>query len=258
MIRCLVDDPAPGPWNMALDEALMDTARQGEITLRFYGWEPGTLSFGRNEAARWRYDEGRALAKGLGLVRRPTGGRAVFHHRELTYSLTAPARSWGGLRETYLKVNRALRSGLMSLGVPADLEPRPARAGTSRPAAGACFRQPLPGELTAGGRKLVGSAQWRERGALLQHGSILLHNDQEVVELLRVGGVGPAEPVPAVGLAELLPLLPPVEDLMDALVSSFGREFGRPVCRGSLRPEEKELARGLVPRYRDDSWTWRR
>ncbi len=85
-----------------------------------------------------------------------------------------------------------------------------------------------------------------------------VHNDQEIVESLRVGEAATAEPVPAVGLAELLPHLPPVQDLMDVLVSAFGREFGRPVCTGTLRPEEEELARGLAQRYRDDSWTWRR
>ena len=104
---------------MAVDEALMESARGGAVTLRLYGWEPGCLSFGRNQTAHGRYDGARATQRVIDVVRRPTGGRSVFHYRELTYSVTAPANEWGGLRDAYLKINRALAAGLRELGAPA-------------------------------------------------------------------------------------------------------------------------------------------
>jgi lipoate-protein ligase A len=173
---------------MAVDEVLMDSARAGQTTLRLYGWEPGCLSFGRNQTARGRYDGARAAERGIDVVRRPTGGRSVFHHRELTYSVTGPVETWGGLRSAYLRINRALAAGLRALGVPARVVDERGNGPIPRPTVRACFRDPLPGEVIVGGRKLIGSAQWRDGGALLQHGSVLLHNDQSTVEDLRIGG----------------------------------------------------------------------
>ncbi len=100
MIRLLIDEALPGVRNMAVDEALMRSASTGNaagVTLRFYRWEPGCLSFGRNQEARGAYDPDAAADRGIDIVRRPTGGRAVYHHRELTYSVTAPAGTWGSL-----------------------------------------------------------------------------------------------------------------------------------------------------------------
>lgn len=281
-----MDGPGPGAWNMALDEALMAGARHGLVTLRFYRWDPPCLSFGRNERARGAYDPGAAAGRGVDLVRRPTGGRAVYHHRELTYSLTAPSGAWGGLREVYGRINRALGRGLRSLGVvasPASTARRVPGAGKSRlrwrlGAAGgaggisprACFGEPAPGEVTVDGRKLVGSAQWRLRGALLQHGSILLHDDQLRVDELRRavdvrglpprGGIATAGTVvaPAVSLAELCTPPPPLKRLVRALTGGFEEEFGLRASPGMVTPEERRAARRLVRRYSSPEWTWRR
>src|SRR5512142_1385967 len=96
----LVTPPAPGAENMAVDEALMDRARtSGEGVLRMYGWSAPTLSLGRNQIAKGRYDLARAAAEGIGIVRRPTGGRALLHHREITYSVTAPVQFGTTLQE---------------------------------------------------------------------------------------------------------------------------------------------------------------
>jgi len=255
--RCVVHGPAPGAWNMAVDQALMDSARDGGVTLRLYGWEPGCLSFGRNQAAHGRYDGTRAAARGIDVVRRPTGGRSVFHYRELTYSVTAPADEWGGLRDAYLRINRALAAGLRDLGVPATVVDAGESGPTPRPTVRACFRDPLPGEVVADGRKLIGSAQWRDGGALLQHGSVLLYNDQHTVEDLRVGGSGPVD-VPAAGLSEFLDPLPDLERISQALADSFAGELARDATREDLTVTERAAAERARTKYEDDAWTWRR
>ncbi|MFW6192405.1 MAG: lipoate--protein ligase family protein, partial [Gemmatimonadota bacterium] len=140
--RCLIHGPASGVRNMAVDEALMAGARRGALTLRFYAWEPACLSLGRNQRARDRYDLDRIRSMGLDVVRRPTGGRAVHHDRELTYAVAAPADAWGSLRESYARINRALLAGLAGLGVPAGAAG--AGGGAPRPSTRACFRDPLP------------------------------------------------------------------------------------------------------------------
>ena len=242
---------------MAVDEALMDSARAGQATLRLYGWEPGCLSFGRNQTARGRYDGRRAAERGIDVVRRPTGGRSVFHHRELTYSVTAPAEAWGGLRDAYLRINRALAAGLRALGAPARVVEGRGSGPIPRPTVRACFRDPLPGEVIADGRKLIGSAQWRDGGALLQHGSLLLHNDQSTVEDLRIGGPGAVD-VPAAGLAEYLDPLPDADTIAGALSASFASELGCLVIREELTATELGEADRRLGRYEDDAWTWRR
>ncbi|MFW6083833.1 MAG: lipoate--protein ligase family protein [Gemmatimonadota bacterium] len=269
-IRLLVHDPQTGDRNMAVDEALMRSAREGRVTLRLYRWEPGCLSFGRNQTARGAYDPEGAAARGIDVVRRPTGGRAVYHHAELTYSVTAPSDTWGSLREAYCRINRALAEGLRELGVPAACAGESARRGRAPgPTASACFRNPLPGEVTVGGRKLIGSAQWRDGGALLQHGSLLLRNEQAVTESLRTqrlvpapgGEGGPGETAAesgAIALDELLARPPSPEELVAALAAGFEREFVRPVRPGALSPVVASLADELSARYRDPEWTWRR
>lgn len=256
-IRRLLHGPAPGARNMAVDEALMEAARDGRITLRFYRWDPPCVSLGRNEAARGRYDRAAARRRGVAFVRRPTGGRAVYHHRELTYAVAAPAEAWGGLRESYRRVNRALLRGLAGLGAAAEVAPGGGR--TPGPSGRACFRDPLAGEIVADGRKLVGSAQWRREGALLQHGSLLLHDDQGVVEELRsAAGEAPGEAAGGAALSDLLPDLPDPRLLARSLAQGFASEFGLPVEEGELEPAEAERAGQLESRYRSEDWTWRR
>jgi lipoate-protein ligase A len=248
---------------MAVDESLMEDARRGLVTLRLYRWDPPCLSFGRNQRARGRYDLEAARREGIDVVRRPTGGRAVFHHRELTYAVTAPAGSWGGLRASYLRINRALLRGLESLGAQVGEARRRSGERSPLPSTRACFRDPLPGEITAGGRKLVGSAQWREGGALLQHGSLLLHDDQSVTERLRLGSPerpapGTAGPVRAAALAELLERMPDVEELAAALRRGFAEELGLAVREAPRSSDRLERIARLEARYRDPAWTWRR
>jgi lipoate-protein ligase A len=155
---------------MAADEALLDrVVRSGGAFLRLYRWDPPTLSIGRNQ----RID----VTPGVPLVRRPTGGKAVWHEAEVTYAVAAPIAQFGSLRDAYCQIHTWLVAALRSLGVDASLAPyRP----TVRPSDGptACFATPVGGEILVQGRKLVGSAQVRRANALLQHGSILLDGKQ--------------------------------------------------------------------------------
>lgn len=262
MIRLIHDGPGQGAWNMAVDEAMMDSARRGQVTVRFYEWRPGCLSFGRNQTAAGQYDGDEARARGIDVVRRPTGGRAVYHHKELTYSVTAPVDEWGSLRDAYCRINHALAAGLQLLGAPvtcAGDEPVVA----PKPIARACFRDPLPGEVTARGRKLVGSAQWRDGAALLQHGSILLDNEQHITEALRVeapasGAVATPAHLGAIAMGDLLADTPPTNEIVAALIGGFESQFGLQVDPGSLDEREMRRAQERRDHYLDPAWTWRR
>src|SRR3954454_1115855 len=188
----------PGVRNMAIDQALLGRAgERGERWLRLYRWAPHCLSFGRHEPAVRRYDRQRAEALGLDTVRRPTGGRAVWHSDELTYAVALPADGLGGGREVCADIHAILRHGPSRLGVAvvaADTAP------ALRPGAGACFAAPAGGELMLGGRKGVGRAQLRDRGALRQHGTILLSGDQRTVAEVPRGAV-PADLAGGLSLA---------------------------------------------------------
>lgn len=151
-----------GRYNMETDEALLDRVqRSGGAFLRLYRWDPPTLSIGRNQML-----EGQSVP----VVRRPTGGRAVWHEHEVTYAVAAPIALFGSLRNAYCQIHARIAAALRSLGAAATLA-QPTRP-SARPAA--CFALPVGGEILVGGRKLVGSAQVRRGDAFLQHGSILL------------------------------------------------------------------------------------
>jgi lipoyl(octanoyl) transferase len=168
---------------MSLDMLLLDRAeRHRESWLRLYQWEPHCLSFGRHEPASRSYDVERIRTLGLDTVRRPTGGRAVWHARELTYAVAAPWQVFGSLRSAYQEIHRLLADALESLGIETSLAPQ---AQTPALDTGGCFSHPVGGEVLSSGRKVVGSAQVRRGHAFLQHGSILLEGDQRLVEGLR-------------------------------------------------------------------------
>ncbi|HYH82548.1 MAG TPA: lipoate--protein ligase family protein [Longimicrobium sp.] len=254
----LVDTPpAPGAWNMAVDEALAATvAAGGEPVLRFYRWRPACLSLGRNQPARGRYDQ-RALAeRGIDVVRRPTGGRAVLHHRELTYSVAAPEALLGGPRRAYAAINAALVAGLRALGAAAAQQP----AGDARapiPSLAPCFAEPVEGEVVAGGRKLVGSAQRRLGDTLLQHGSLPLHDDQSAVAgfLLAPDGSAVDADAPAT-LAEVLGREPGWDELTAALAAGFAGTLGIRLRADGLSAAEEACAARAAERYSGAAWTW--
>jgi len=241
---------------MALDHALARELRSGTGVLRVYGWSRPTVSFGRNEAARGLYDVEAADREGVAFVRRPTGGRVVLHDQELTYAVAAPVRAWGGLRDAYREINRALVNALGKLGVEAELAGR----GEGREAplsAGPCFQLPAEGEIVARGRKLVGSAQARLGRALLQHGSLLLAGNQD--PLARIGPEATAEAgAPPITLLSLMGWLPERGALVDALVEGMSEVLGGRWEREDPTWAELEAARALRERYDSSEWTWRR
>lgn len=253
--RLLHSLPLGGAENMAVDEALMSRARDtGEWTLRVYSWARPTISFGRNEAALRHYDPERIRARHLDVVRRPTGGRAILHDREITYSVTAPVADAGDLRASYERINRLLVAALAKLGVQARIADRETRGATPGPAP--CFNEPWAGELTVGGRKLAGSAQWRSNGALLQHGSILVDDDQSTLTQL---WLEPRSRIPSPAtLTGALGRAPAAAELYGALGSAV-RELEDP-CAEPLSPDEhlRAQASTLVVHYADDAWTWSR
>jgi lipoate-protein ligase A len=240
---------------MALDEALMARARRtGESVLRVYCWSSPTLSLGRNQRARGLYDPARLTALGIGVVRRPTGGRALLHHREITYSVTAPCTAEGSLGTEYARINALLASALTALGAPVTAAAPAGRA--APPSAAPCFAEPTRGELVLGDRKLVGSAQWRDRGAMLQHGSILVDDDQRTILDLRREPA--ALPAPAATLRDALGRAPSVAEVADALfdaVRARADPFAQPLGADAML--DRETA-DLAARYREDAWTWRR
>ncbi len=175
--RLIYDNPAVGVWNMAVDEAIMEAVGAGQSppTLRLYAWDPPCLSLGYGQ----RFidvDFTRVEQLGWDVVRRPTGGRAILHTDELTYSLSLPADdelAVGTIVASYQRISDALLTGLTRLGA----APRADQRADHIEIGPVCFETPSHYEITVEGRKLVGSAQMRRKNAILQHGSLPLSGD---------------------------------------------------------------------------------
>lgn len=254
LTRVAVFPPADGPENFALDEALTVRAAQtGHRLVRVYGWTQPTISLGRHEPAVGRFSTERLAAAGLDLVRRPTGGRALVHHRELTYAIAGPAAPGESARARYVETQQLLARALRILGVGASI------AGSTHYAPHpdtACFAEPAAGELVIGARKLAAGAQWRHAGAWMQHGSILMHDDQALLRrALAPGASMPALP-PAATLAEVLGREPTRAALADAIVRAVD-QAGHPIQLVEAAAFALDASL-YIDRYRDEQWTWRR
>jgi lipoate-protein ligase A len=178
--RLIVDTAMrTGAENMALDEAIMEAVAAGDSppTLRFYQWAPPCLSLGKRQPLDG-VDLAACRADGVDVVRRATGGWAILHTDELTYSVELrpdDPRVSGAILDTYRTLSQGLIAGLRLLG--ADAEMNPVIPGGAQNTSAACFEVPSAYEITLGGRKLIGSAQTRPAGKVLQHGSLPLHGD---------------------------------------------------------------------------------
>ena len=244
---------------MAVDEAILEAyegaAQKPGPTLRLYGWQPAALSLGRGQRAEGAHDARVLAALGIGLVRRPTGGVAVLHEFERTYAvvgaLGVPPFS-GGPIATYRTIAEALRLGLKRLGVEAlPVEPR---RGAPRDDSAACFLSVGAWELVANGRKLVGSAQARRRGAFLQHGSIPLRSDPS--RLATVLGA----PVDASRYVDLESATGGAVDpaaFDRACVQGFEEAFGARLLPGTLT-ESEALRAAELRCWKYDSIAWTR
>lgn len=256
--RLLLAAPRSGAENMARDSALQTrAARTGETVFSIYSWARPTLSFGRHQPAAGLYDMEKLRSANVETVRRPTGGRAILHDREVTYSVTAPLQDPAPLRETYARINRILLEGLRRLGAHVELASPSERA--PAPSTRPCFETPGEGELVAAGHKLVGSAQWRDGGALLQHGSILVDDDQSALPSFAVKGAeapGDSIPRPAT-LHALLGRSPDVAEVASAMfdaVRSLEDEDAALMAEDEMHTETMTH----IPHFLDEGWTWRR
>jgi lipoate-protein ligase A len=244
--RLIIDGDLPGARNMARDVAILEAVADGEApaTIRLYGWHPPCLSLGRHqgiEAADLEF----CRAEGIDVVRRPTGGRALLHHLELTYAVIAPLNEGPlprGLQEAYRVICSALVRAVRALGVDAELTGGDVNLQLPSPKTTIpCFEAPAGGEVVVGRRKLIGSAMRAHGGAILQHGAILLGWNGH----LQAGAMGLADD------ASLRPKVTTLRDelgrelprtvLEESLVEAFGSEFG--VEFETEQPSEAEHTR---------------
>ncbi|MGH7369464.1 MAG: lipoate--protein ligase family protein, partial [Candidatus Methylomirabilaceae bacterium] len=233
-----------GPMNMGLDEALARLCRD-EVVLRFYEWNPPALSIGYFQRAA-EIDLATCRKSSISVVRRPTGGRAVLHGHDLTYSLILPLRPpWSdySIAESYRRINTSLQQGLQRLGVPASMETPSAPGGPAN--SPFCFSAIVQDELLVNGKKLVGSAQRRFPAALLQQGSILVDVEAPaVLTLFRAGDRSRLEESlrPITSLQEALGRRPDRAEVEAAIVDALGPMMEIRFREGALEPGELDLA----------------
>ena len=262
--RVIVDPPKTAAENMALDEALLDSHASGESgpVLRLYRWDPGAISIGYFQSFGREVDEGGCRRRGFDWVRRITGGRAVLHHRELTYGVIVSEELLpGSVMETYRVISEGLVAGFRRMGMPAELSeaPPPNRRSLATLSA-ACFDSATPSEVVLDGKKMVGSAQGRARGVILQHGSIPLElNREDVVDCLnlgeRRGAILRILEAKAGSVEEALGRSVPFEELARNLRAGFEESLGMEFVEDGYRTEEIENARRLVEeKYSTEEW----
>lgn len=265
--RLLITPPAAGAWNMAVDQAVLEAAGRGACppTLRLYAWQPACLSLGYAQPFK-DVDVPGLKSNGWDVVRRVTGGRAILHTDELTYSVSAPPdepRVQGSVLESYQRLARALLAAVRSLGLPVEMEENTQLMGADK--GPVCFEVPSAYEIVVGGRKLIGSAQARKKEGILQHGTLPLHgNLARITHAL----VFVDEAARQAAAQKLLARATTVESVSgqvvawktaaQAFVSAFESELGLTFERGELSGEEKERAEELVhKKYDHPDWTER-
>lgn len=178
--RLVTHSAANGAWNMAVDQALLEAVGSGASLpiLRLYAWTPPCLSLGYAQPFS-DIELERLRERGWNYVRRQTGGRAILHTDELTYSVIAPEnepRLRGGVLPSYRRLSKAILDALVNMGIPAEALPKET-TGSHSNAQPVCFEVPSSYEITVAGKKLVGSAQARKKEGVLQHGSVPLYGD---------------------------------------------------------------------------------
>ena len=238
--RLIDDSPLPGGWNMSVDAALLEEAERNPSappTLRLYGWDRPTLSAGYAQDIARDLDLDYLEKNDIPVTRRPTGGRAVLHHDEVTYAVIVPERSrlYGSLREIYNRVAVVIREALEKLGV--EMDPWSGEGGVC--STGCCFATKTRHEITIKGRKVVGGAQRRLKRCALQHGSIMLSQDVDtLLSCIRWPDPGKREAV--------RPLIGGVNDCSGTRID--GRSLRRCVAKTLELMYDIELARGGLTR----------
>ncbi|HEX4149144.1 MAG TPA: biotin/lipoate A/B protein ligase family protein [Pirellulales bacterium] len=242
--RLLVDRPSGGAWNMAVDELLADdAAAQGRWNLRLYQWERPTLSLGYFQRAGDRAAHPASAA--CPLVRRPSGGGAIVHDRELTYCLAVCEQHplAADAARLYRAVHQSLVEALAGLGIPAELNETASTAPAAEPFL--CFQRRSAGDVLVLGHKVIGSAQRRRRGAILQHGSILLAASPAAPELPGIGDLAGRPITPA--------------QIRSAWLNLFKQRLGVRLLCSELAASEVAAARRIeAEKFARDDWTLRR
>ena len=266
--RVIYDTPTTGALNMAIDEAILISvsARAAPPTLRLYAWNPPCLSLGYGQHAR-EADLSRLPTLGWDIVRRLTGGRAILHADELTYSLALPgdhSLTHRGIVESYRQISQALLIALNQLGA----QPHADRleASSAKPSSPICFDTPSHYEITVNGCKLVGSAQVRRREGLLQHGTLPLDGDlTRICDALVFSDEAARSAARtdvrarALTLAEALGITVDWQEAAEAVVEGFVEAFDIDFEQGGLSPDECAQAERLAQEvYGNPDWTLRR
>lgn len=267
--RLVLTPPANGAWNMAVDEAILEASVRGDVppTLRLYAWEPPCLSLGYAQDFG-DADLARLSERGWQLVRRPTGGKAILHTDELTYSVAGPAdepRLSGGVLESYRRLSQAFLLALNLLGARAAADAQANPLPGSDPKGPVCFEVPSNYEITANGKKLIGSAQSRRLGGVLQHGSLPLHGELERITQVLVFPDEAARQQAAerllqraTTLEQVLGSAPGWETAAQAFARGFAQALNLELIESKLTPGELEHADQLVrEKYGSRAWTER-
>lgn len=272
--RYLVTEAMSPEMNMAVDEAILQLHAEGKVppTVRFYTWSPATLSIGYFQKALKEINLEEVHKHGLGFVRRPTGGRAVLHDKELTYSVIVSEqhpKMPSSVTEAYKIISMGLLHGFQNLGLRAEmvsLASEEEKEKYSSPGSSACFDSPSWYELVVEGKKVAGSAQTRQKGVILQHGSILLDMDVELLfSLLNFSSDRLKQRMmesfrqKAVTINEVSPRAISLQEAIDAFGRGFASGLDVELVPGELTEEELALAKELAQtRYGTEEWNLRR
>ncbi len=252
---------------MALDEAIMEAVTAGSQlpTLRLYAWEPACLSLGHAQPVT-DVDLPALEQRGWQLVRRPTGGRAILHTNELTYSVCAHQENplmTGGILESYRRISLALTRGLEKLEIRANADTRYGLPEGARPNAAVCFEVPSNYEITASGKKLIGSAQARRSLGVLQHGSLPLFGDlTRITEVLKFETPGERNATArrlldhATTVESILGVAPTWENAAESLQQAFQEQIQVELVENQPSGAEIERAHCLeIEKYANPAWT---
>ena len=265
--RLLLTPPAHGAWNMAVDESILEHIHRGDSipTLRLYAWDPPCLSLGHAQPFS-DVDVNRLKQRGWEVVRRVTGGRAILHTDELTYSVIAPAnepRVEGSVLESYNRLAQALLLAVQTLEIPVEMkEGKPTESATPNPV---CFEVPSTYEITVNGKKLIGSAQARKKEGVLQHGSLPLTGDlTRICQALIFENEAKREEAAqrllerATTVESALGVEISWEKAQQAFIHAFEAQLGLSFERGALSESESQRAEELIKeKYAHPSWTER-
>lgn len=253
--------------NMAIDEAVLrENQRRGSDarpTLRFYGWTKPTISLGYFQDVATEVNIGFCRRNNIPIIRRPTGGKAVLHHDDLTYSVIALEDNHlfpAGLLGTYKVISRCIAAGLEKLGVRADML-QEGRESESAELSAFCFSVPSQYELLVEKRKICGSAQIRSRGVFLQHGSLLMNFDPVQTCRALVTSDGPVSEEASklqqrvTSFYEYADRRYAYEDVCGILKRAFEESLGIRLVDGVLTEEEETVKERLLEyKYRDSRW----